>query len=94
MVKEFVTMLWQCTGGETTELNYAEYADRSSKDEQLLFKQFLRETKNTNVEGSRKLKSVFYFMERTHEQLHLSNLRPHGHDYNFYLNRCFVWLNL
>jgi hypothetical protein len=45
--------------------------DRSSKNEQLLAKPFLWETKNTNLTGGGKLKFPFCFMETTHEALHL-----------------------
>jgi hypothetical protein len=47
------------------------YADRSLEDEQLLMRPLLRESKNMNMVGSLKLKFTFYFMERTHEPLHL-----------------------
>jgi hypothetical protein len=37
------------------------YADRSSKDKQLLVRPLLWKTKNTNIAGSWKLKFTFYF---------------------------------
>jgi hypothetical protein len=47
------------------------YADRSSEDEQLLTRPLLRECKNTKMAVCSKLYFIFYFMERTHEPLHL-----------------------
>jgi hypothetical protein len=47
------------------------YADSSLEDEQLLTGTLLRESKSTNIAGGWKLKFTFYFMERTHEPLHL-----------------------
>jgi hypothetical protein len=47
------------------------YADRSLEDVQLLISPLLRESKNMNMAGSSKLEFTFYFMERTHELLHL-----------------------
>jgi hypothetical protein len=44
------------------------YADRLSKDEQLLIRSLLRETKNG---GRLKLTFTFCFMERTHKPFHL-----------------------
>jgi hypothetical protein len=45
------------------------YADRSSKDEQLLTRQLLREIKSTNMLGSSNLKFTFYFIQTTHKPL-------------------------
>jgi hypothetical protein len=47
------------------------YTDRSSKDEQLLMRLFLSKTKNTNMAAVWILKSIFCFVETTHEPLHL-----------------------
>jgi hypothetical protein len=47
------------------------YADRSLKDEQLLITSLLQESKNMNVASCSNLKFIFYFMETTHEPLHL-----------------------
>jgi hypothetical protein len=47
------------------------YADRSSKDEQLLKRPLLRKTKKYEHAGRLKLKHTFYSMERTHKQLYL-----------------------
>jgi hypothetical protein len=47
------------------------YADRSSKDKQLLIIPFFRNTKNMNMAGSWIFKYIFYFMEKPHEPLHL-----------------------
>jgi hypothetical protein len=47
------------------------YTNRSSEDEQLLIRPLLRESKNTHKSGSWKLKFAFYFIDRTHELLHL-----------------------
>jgi hypothetical protein len=47
------------------------YTDRSSKDEQLLMRPFLSETKNTNMTASWMLKFIVCFVETTHEPLHL-----------------------
>jgi hypothetical protein len=47
------------------------YADRYLEDEQLSIWPLLREFKNVNMVGSWKLKFTLYFMERSHEPLHL-----------------------
>jgi hypothetical protein len=44
------------------------------EDEQLLIRPLLRECGNMNMAGGRKLKFTFYFMESTHEPLHLDKL--------------------
>jgi hypothetical protein len=49
-------------------------SDRSLEDEQLLLRSLLWESKNVNMAGGWKLKLTFYFMERTHEPLHLDKL--------------------
>jgi hypothetical protein len=41
------------------------------KGEQVLIRPLKRKTKNMYMAGGRKLKFTFYFMERTHELLHL-----------------------
>jgi hypothetical protein len=47
------------------------YADRFLDYKHLLVRSCLRETKNIHMESGRMLKFTFYFMERTHEPLHL-----------------------
>jgi hypothetical protein len=47
------------------------YAHISLEDEQLLIRPLLRESKNVNITGGWKLTFSFYFMNRTHEPLHL-----------------------
>jgi hypothetical protein len=47
------------------------YADGSLKDGQLLIRLLLQKNENTNIVGGWKLKFTFYFMEKTHELLHL-----------------------
>jgi hypothetical protein len=45
------------------------YADRSSEDEQLLIRLFLRKTKSTNMAGGLNVKFTFCFTEITPEPL-------------------------
>jgi hypothetical protein len=47
------------------------YSDRSSEDEQLLMRPLMRESKNINMASGWMVKFTFYFMNRTHEPLHL-----------------------
>jgi hypothetical protein len=49
------------------------HGDIYLKDEQLLIRSLLQETKNTNVVGGWKLKFTFCFMETAHELLHLDS---------------------
>jgi hypothetical protein len=46
------------------------YTDISSKDEQLLMRQFLSKTENTNMAAVWMLKFIFRFVETTHDPLH------------------------
>jgi hypothetical protein len=71
------------------------YADTSLEDEQLLIRPLLRESKNINMAGGSKLKFTFYFIQRTHKPLHLSQikfytLKDNGHTYKFYFNHPFI----
>jgi hypothetical protein len=50
------------------------YADRFSKDEQLLVRPFLWKIKNTNVEGGIRLQFMFCLMETIHEPMHSDKL--------------------
>jgi hypothetical protein len=49
------------------------YTDRSSKDEQLLIRQFLLKTESTNMAAAWMLKFIFGFVETTHEPLYLED---------------------
>jgi hypothetical protein len=51
------------------------HVDRFSEDEQLLITSLLRESKNANVAGGWTLKFTFYFVEKTHEPLHLRHTK-------------------
>jgi hypothetical protein len=51
------------------------YFDRCSEDEQLLVRQFLRKTKNTNIVGGWYLKLTVCFMATTHEPLYFDKRR-------------------
>jgi hypothetical protein len=71
------------------------YTDRSSKDEQLLIRQFLSKTKNTTHGGSLNVKIHSLFCgdnSRTValRQMNFGIIRDHGHTYKFYLNHYFV----
>jgi hypothetical protein len=68
-------------------------ANGSSEDEEILTRQFLWKSKDTNVEGGWKLKSIFCRMDVTRERLKLDKLtvkitKMHK---KFYFNYCFVW---
>jgi hypothetical protein len=63
------------------------YADRSSKDEQLIIRSFVRKTKNTNVEGGLELKlTIGNSGTVALRQLKFYRVKGHGHTYKFYLN--------
>jgi hypothetical protein len=65
------------------------YADRSSDDEQLIIDHFCGGKKA----GRWNLKFIFYFMEITHEPLHLHKVRymkDSKHTYKFYFNNYFL----
>jgi hypothetical protein len=51
------------------------YANSSSDAGQLLSRPLLQETKNTNMAGCWRFKYIFYFMETTHEPLHLRHMK-------------------
>jgi hypothetical protein len=92
----FKLLRWIQTLYQSTWDHETWYADRSSKDKQLLIRPLLWKSKNTNMAGSWKLKFTLHFMERTHELLHLRQmtcctLKDHGHAYNLHLNRYFPW---
>jgi hypothetical protein len=69
------------------------YADRSSKDEQLLMLPLLWKAKNMNMAGSWKLKFTFYFMERTHEPLLLQSDKLSYVQWKImHIPTSFIWL--
>jgi hypothetical protein len=67
----FKQLRWMKNLRQSTWDNKILYADRSSKDKQLLVMSLWRKTKNASMAVGWKFKYVYYFMEGTHEQLHL-----------------------
>jgi hypothetical protein len=65
------------------------YADRSLEDGQLLIRPLLRQSKNMNMAGSWTF--TFYFMERTHEPLHLDRL-SYVHWKIMDITTSFIWI--
>jgi hypothetical protein len=72
------------------------YTDRSSKDEQLLMRQFLSKNKKYEHGGQLnvKIRSVFCGDNSwtvALGQMNFGIVNDHGHTYKFYLNNYFVW---
>jgi hypothetical protein len=67
----FKLLRWMQNLHESTWDHTILCADRSLKDEQLLITSLLQDSKNMNVASCSNLKIIFYFMETTHELLHL-----------------------
>jgi hypothetical protein len=66
------------------------------KDEELLIRQFLWETKNANVKGSWKLKVHILFhgdnsWTAALTEIKFDTVKDHGHTCMFYWNNYFVW---
>jgi hypothetical protein len=96
--RAFKLLRWMQNLNQSTWDHGILYADRSSKDGQLLMRPFLWKTKKYERGGRLKAKVHILFYEDNSwtvavRQMKFGIIEDHGHTYKFYFIHYFVWIS-